>query len=76
MALAGVQHFEPIVKLDVGGVRCTTSLTTLNRFPDSILGSMFSGRHALPKREDGHFFIDRDGRQFHHIPELTTASIN
>ncbi|KAJ1444067.1 BTB/POZ protein [Ochromonadaceae sp. CCMP2298] len=66
-ALAGVQHFESVVKLDVGGVRYTTSLTTLRRFPDSMIGCMFSGRHALPKGEDGYFFIDRDGRHFYHI---------
>ncbi|KAJ1422541.1 BTB/POZ protein [Ochromonadaceae sp. CCMP2298] len=66
-ALAGVQHFESVVKLDVGGVRYTTSLTTLRRFPDSMIGCMFSGRHALSKGEDGYFFIDRDGRHFHHI---------
>jgi hypothetical protein len=66
-ALAGVQHFEPIVKLDVGGVRYTTSLTTLRRFPDTMIGCMFSGRHALPKEEDGYFFVDRDGTHFRHI---------
>jgi len=66
-ALAGVQHFESVVKLDVGGVRYTTSLTTLRRFPDSMIGCMFSGRHALPKGEDGYFFIDRDGTHFRHI---------
>ncbi|KAJ1431010.1 BTB/POZ protein [Ochromonadaceae sp. CCMP2298] len=66
-ALAGVQHFEANIKLDVGGVRYTTSLTTLRRFPDSMIGCMFSGRHALPKGEDGHFFIDRDGTHFRHI---------
>ncbi|KAJ1429910.1 BTB/POZ protein [Ochromonadaceae sp. CCMP2298] len=65
--LAGVQDFQPIVNLNVGGVRVTTSLTTLNRFPDSMIGCMFSGRHALPKGEDGHFFIDRDGTHFRHI---------
>jgi hypothetical protein len=66
-ALAGVQHFEPIVKLNVGGVRVITSLNTLCRFPDTMLGSMFSGRHTLPKGEDGYFFIDRDGTHFRHI---------
>ncbi|KAJ1425682.1 BTB/POZ protein [Ochromonadaceae sp. CCMP2298] len=66
-ALAEVQHFKPMVKLDVGGVRVTTSLTTLNRFPDSMIGCMFSGRHALPKGEDGYFFIDRDGAHFRHV---------
>ncbi|KAJ1389975.1 BTB/POZ protein, partial [Ochromonadaceae sp. CCMP2298] len=66
-ALAGVQHFESVVKLDVGGVRYTTTLTTLRRFPDSMIGCMFSGRHALSKGEDGYFFIDRDGTHFRHI---------
>ncbi|KAJ1444065.1 BTB/POZ protein [Ochromonadaceae sp. CCMP2298] len=66
-ALAGVQHFESVINLNVGGVRYTTSLTTLRRFPDSMIGCMFSGRHALPLGKDGHFFIDRDGRHFYHI---------
>jgi hypothetical protein len=66
-ALAWVQHFEPIVNLNVGGVRVSTSLTTLGRFPDTMIGCMFSGRHTLPKGEDGYFFIDRDGTHFRHI---------
>jgi hypothetical protein len=66
-ALAGVQQFEPIVKLNVGGVRVTTSLTTLRRFPDTMMGSMFSGRHTITPEEDGYFFIDRDGTHFRHI---------
>ncbi|KAJ1398830.1 BTB/POZ protein [Ochromonadaceae sp. CCMP2298] len=66
-ALAGVQHFESVVNLNVGGVRYTTSLTTLRRFPDSMIGCMFSGRHALSKGDDGCFFIDRDGTHFRHI---------
>jgi hypothetical protein len=65
--MSKVQHFEPIVKLNVGGVRVMTSLATLRRFPDTMMGCMFSGRHTLPKGEDGHFFIDRDGTHFRHI---------
>jgi hypothetical protein len=66
-ALAGVQHFEQRVKLNIGSMRFETSLTTLCRFPDTMIGCMFSGRHALPKGEDGYFFIDRDGTHFRHI---------
>jgi len=66
-ALAGVQHFESVVNLNVGGMRYTTSLTTLRRFPDSMIGCMFSGRHTLPQGEDGYFFIDRDGTHFRHV---------
>jgi hypothetical protein len=56
-----------VVRLDQGGVPYTTSLTTLRRFPDSMIGCMFSGKHALPLGKDEHFFIDRDGRNFYHI---------
>jgi hypothetical protein len=65
--ISKVQRFEPSVKLDVGGVRYTTSLKTLRRFPDTMIGCMFSGRHALPVGEDGYFFIDRDGKHFQNI---------
>jgi hypothetical protein len=61
------QEFESIVNLNVGGVRFETSLTTLRRFPDTMIGCMFSGRHTLTKGKDGHFFIDRDGTHFRHI---------
>jgi hypothetical protein len=66
-ALAGVQHFEQRVKLNIGSMRFETSLTTLRRFPDTMIGCMFSGRHAMPKGEDGYIFIDRDGTHFRHI---------
>jgi hypothetical protein len=65
--IARTQKFDTSIKLDVGGIHFTTSVTTLCRFPDSMLGAMFSGRHALPKNEDGFFFIDRDGTHFRHI---------
>ena len=59
--------FEPKIKLDVGGHTFSTTQTTLTRFPNSMLGAMFSGRHALLKDQDGAYFIDRDGRYFHEI---------
>mmetsp|Transcript_15307 Transcript_15307/g.26962 ORF Transcript_15307/g.26962 Transcript_15307/m.26962 type:complete len:200 (-) Transcript_15307:32-631(-) len=65
--LAMVQSFQPKIKLDVGGTKFTTSLTTLRRFPDTMIGAMFSGRHALPLDEDGYHFVDRDGTHFRYI---------
>jgi len=62
--LACVQQFQPKVKLDVGGTKHSTSLTTLHRFPDTMIGAMFSGRHALPLDDEGYHFIDRDGTHF------------
>ena len=58
------------VKLDVGGFKFTTSRATLCRFPGTFLEVMFSGRHKYPTEideEDGSYFIDRDGRHFHHV---------
>jgi len=66
-AFAGLQQPDATVMLNIGSTRFETSLTTLCRFPNSMIGCMFSGRHALPLGKDEHFFIDRDGRHFYHI---------
>jgi hypothetical protein len=56
------------VKLNVGGVKYETTLTTLTAEGDnSMLGSMFSGRHELHPNDDGEVFIDRDGTHFGYI---------
>ncbi|XP_065914493.1 uncharacterized protein [Dysidea avara] len=57
------------IVLDVGGTRYSTSRSTLTKYPESMLGVMFSGRHDLEpmKCSDGSFFIDRDGTHFRHI---------
>ena len=59
--------FEKVVTLDVGGTKYRTTLSTLTKYPDSMLGVMFSGRHDLPQQEDGSYFIDRDGELFKYI---------
>ena len=59
--------FDKKIKLDIGGNMFTSSLTTLSRFPDTMIGAMFSGRHSLACDEDRRFFIDRDGAHFKHI---------
>ena len=64
LAIANTQTFANRIKLDIGGTHYTTSLATLTTFPDSMLGAMFSGRHALDICEDGSYFIDRDGLHF------------
>jgi len=65
--LALMNRFDGKVKLDVGGHRFTTSLTTLRRFPDTMIGAMFSGRHAFQLDDEGYYFIDRDGTHFRYI---------
>ena len=59
------------MSLNVGGVRYTTSLPTLTKYPDSFFGRMFTcdGDGLIPseKDENGAYFIDRDGQLFRHI---------
>ena len=79
--IASTHNLEATIKLDIGGHSFTTTLTTLTRFPDTMLGAMFSGRHALAKNEAGAHFIDRDGTHFRYIlnflrsPETFDSSI-
>jgi hypothetical protein len=56
------------VSLDVGGTKYATRLSTLTQgaAEHTMLGALFSGRHTLLE-EDGSYFIDRDGRNFHVI---------
>ena len=55
------------IDINVSGYRFTTSLTTLRRFPNSLLGTMFSGNYTTFQMADGSYFIDRDGTHFSHI---------
>lgn len=74
-ALSGMVTPDPpsplpeIVKLDVGGFKFTTSRSTLCSVPGSHLEAMFSGRHPMGAllTDNGAYFIDRDGRHFHHV---------
>lgn len=55
---------EKRIKLNVGGQHFTTTLTTLQSYPNSMLAAMFSGRFSLKLDEDGEYFIDRNGKIF------------
>jgi hypothetical protein len=64
---ANLARFKQRVKLNVGGSKFETTLSTLTRYPDSMLGAMFSGRHEVPPDDEGYVFIDRDGTHFRAI---------
>ena len=75
--IASTHVLASMVTLNVGGKTFTTATATLTRFPDTMLGAMFSGRHALKPDKNGAYCIDRDGRHFHEILNFlrgTTAS--
>ena len=65
-----IQNYSSTVYLDIGGGHFTTSVTTLNRYPDSLLGIMFSDKHRGElswASFEGHprrLVIDRDGDLF------------
>eukprot|EP00057_Strongylocentrotus_purpuratus_P005223 XP_003730472.1 PREDICTED: BTB/POZ domain-containing protein KCTD6-like [Strongylocentrotus purpuratus] len=56
-----------VVSLNVGGTIYTTSRATLTRFPDSMLGSMFSDRLPSIKDDKGNYLIDGDGSLFRYV---------
>nr|XP_026695962.1 BTB/POZ domain-containing protein KCTD3 [Ciona intestinalis] len=55
---------SPIVHLNVGGTRFSTSRETLGWIPDSFFTSLLSGRISSYKDEQGAIFIDRDPEIF------------
>ncbi|XP_066277211.1 BTB/POZ domain-containing protein KCTD7-like [Branchiostoma lanceolatum] len=57
-------EFPDVVELNVGGTYFTTCLATLRKYPESMLATMFSGRHRLARDKEGRYFIDRDGTYF------------
>lgn len=72
--IAKICNFENNeIKLDVGGHCYTTTLTSLTRFPNTMIGAMFSGRHDLKKNAAGAYFIDRDGMHFRQILNFLRA---
>lgn len=65
-----------MVTVNVGGTLFTTALSTLRRFPDSLLGSLFSGRHRILRDKEEHPFIDADPTLFRYILEyLRTEAV-
>ena len=58
-----------IVYLNVGGTQYTTTKSTLCRYPDSMLGRMFSdeNKFSLAKDKEGNIFIDGNGIIFEYI---------
>lgn len=63
-----------LVSLNVGGEIYTTTLDTLTRCRDSMLGAMFTGQIPVVKDDRGNVFIDRDGKVFRHILNFLRSS--
>ncbi|XP_041479200.1 BTB/POZ domain-containing protein kctd15-like [Lytechinus variegatus] len=61
------RSLEEFVGLNVGGVVYTTSRSTLVRYPDSILGVIFTASVPTPKDNQGNYMIDADGQMFRYI---------
>ena len=64
---------QSIIKLDVGGQIFQTNISTLSKYPGSMLSAMFShtdaGLSPMPKTEAGHFFLDMNPKFFEIVLE-------
>jgi len=63
-------NLETIIHLDIGGIKFSTSRSTLLADPNSMLAAMFGERHKINPafmNSDGTYFIDRDGTYFRYI---------
>ena len=56
------------MQINVGGKACTTALSTLCKYPDSLLAALFSThRQKLNSDQNGCVFLDRNGMTFTHL---------
>lgn len=62
------------VSLNVGGEIYTTTLDTLTRCRDSMLGAMFTGQIPVLRDNKGNIFIDRDGKVFRYVLNYLRSS--
>ena len=68
IVMASEDSFPSILNLlNIGGFVYTTTLNTITRDPNSMLGIMFSGRQKVAKDSTGNYFIDRDGALFRYV---------
>ncbi|XP_074648381.1 BTB/POZ domain-containing protein KCTD6-like [Tubulanus polymorphus] len=66
---------DEVIVLNVGGVQYTTTLSTLSKYPHSMLGVMFSGQFGSASVDgQGNYFIDRDGETFKHVLNFLRTS--
>ncbi|XP_077566277.1 A-type voltage-gated potassium channel KCND2-like [Stigmatopora nigra] len=56
---------DPVLVLNVSGIRFQTRRKTLERYPDTLLGS--SEKDFFFLRESGEYFLDRDPHLFRHV---------
>ncbi|XP_072035078.1 BTB/POZ domain-containing protein KCTD15-like [Amphiura filiformis] len=66
---------DEVINLNVGGRIYTTSRSTLTRYPDSMLGAMFSGRIQSTRDLEGNYVIDGDGPLFRFVLNFLRRSV-
>ncbi|XP_072180560.1 BTB/POZ domain-containing protein kctd15-like [Diadema setosum] len=66
---------DDFLNINVGGTMYTASRATLCRYPDSMLGSMFSDRLPSTRDEKGNYLIDGDGPLFRHVLNFLRRSV-
>ncbi|CAG8504856.1 22815_t:CDS:2 [Cetraspora pellucida] len=63
------ENNEQKIILNVGGVKYETYRSTLTKYPETLLGVMFSSRNEelLHPTNENEYFFDRNGNAFRYI---------
>lgn len=61
---------DRIVKLNVGGVRYETRVSSLLSIPNTLLSNMFGDANAALLTEQDEYFFDRNGRLFEYVLDM------
>lgn len=57
-------NHDEIVKLNVGGHKFTTTLSTISKSGSNFLSNLVNGKIPAVRDEKGYIFIDRNGKNF------------
>ena len=61
-------HARDVLELNVGGtLKTSISRKALTKYPHSMLGAMFSGRHTVARDAEGRVFLDRNPDAFAYV---------
>lgn len=69
MIIENNKNKNTIININAGGIIISTYLSTITKYKDSVIATMFNNNHieSIELDKDNNYFIDTDGLLFSHI---------